>query len=120
MNIVYHKRFGKCIILDMDENTITLSAEDGGYKKCIRKIVELYNDEFFIEPINKDYNFSKYSLSNEINNDTDQPERAIANYLIRESQETKFTQKEFYQMVIDSAEHELNLINDSQEILTLL
>lgn len=60
------------------------------------------------------------SISEEINNDTDQPERAIANYLIRESQETKFTQKEFYQMVIDSAEHELNLINNSEETLTIL
>ena len=59
-------------------------------------------------------------IKEEINNDTDQPERAIANYLIRESQETKFTQKQFYQMVIDSAEHELNLINNSEETLTIL
>ena len=49
-------------------------------------------------------------MSQEINNDLDQPQRAISNYLIRESQETKFTQKEFYQIVIDSAQHELNLM----------
>jgi hypothetical protein len=50
------------------------------------------------------------SISEEINNDIEQPQRAISNYLIRESQETELTQKEFYQMVIDSAQHELNLI----------
>ena len=110
MNVVYHKKFGECIVLDMDENNITLTTENAGYKKCVRKIVELYNDECFFEPINKDYNFSKYSLSNEINKDLDQTIRAISNYLIRESQETKHTQKEFYKMVIDSAQHELKLL----------
>jgi hypothetical protein len=50
------------------------------------------------------------SLSNEINFDTEQPQRAVSNYLINESTETQLTQKEFYRMIIDSAQHELNLL----------
>ena len=50
------------------------------------------------------------SLSEEINSDIEQPQRAISNHIILESQKTKFTQKEFYQMIIDSAQHELSIM----------
>jgi len=54
----------------------------------------------------------KKSLSDFINSDEEQIHRAIISYIIPESQKTKFTQKEFYEMIIDALQHELKFIDE--------
>lgn len=75
---------------------------------------ELYLEGFDINELKISFMMpydDNISLANTINKDIEQPQRAISNYLIRESHETTITQKEFYQMVINSAQHELNLLD---------
>ena len=105
--IAYHKRFGECKITEESNHSVSIITQDGVNRKLIKEYGFLYKDpEYTI--LRQDNNL--HCMSSNINNDKEQPQRAVSNYLIRESQSTNFTQKEFYQMVIDSAQHELNLL----------
>jgi hypothetical protein len=109
-----------CFIVNLEK----YDEAKGLFLECVNDYIENKNKEVLIL-IERKQNLllslgvstKKTSLSEEINNDQEQPQRAISNHLIRESQETKFTQKEFYQMVIDSAQHELNMIEEEEKYI---
>jgi hypothetical protein len=72
------------------------------------------NDIVFLMPVDENI-----SLSNAMNNDTSQPQRAIGNYLQRELENSVFKNDpiEFYQNILDVANRELEMHKEGAYIV---
>lgn len=103
--ICLENRSIKSLIEDLENSFVLSELRFTGIEEDGETDINI-DDIVWIDKIDNDL-----TLSLSINNDKEQPIRAIMNYIDKEKYKTSLSEIEFYQLIIDSASHLLKMSN---------